>query len=88
MILYTIIFYISFIYIFQNFLDNSIVNYSLLFFLTLIFSYILNRVFGNPILKVESFFKTEYKTLYGFSFIFLPEIIILIVTIFVVLFFK
>ncbi len=72
MINYIFIFYLAFIIIAEEVLSENQVYYLYGFIAVTLISYVLNKTFGNPFLRLEQYIRRKNKgshTLLGMSFI-------------------
>lgn len=77
MIIYTNLFYILFILIFQNYLKNEFFIYIVLFIISLIMGYFFSKKFGDLEAKLKEYFETEYKHIHDFFDMYFIAIIII-----------
>ncbi|RBQ31925.1 hypothetical protein CRU92_03930 [Arcobacter sp. FW59] len=81
MLIYIIFFYISFLVIFEKIINGEVLNYLIVFLISIIISFVFYKILGNPVGRFERYLRKEHKKSYEFSFYFLPEIL----TIFILL---
>lgn len=88
MLIYILVFYLLILVLFEDLISKNSSNYLIVFFITLIISFIFYKFLGNPVKKFENYLKIKYKKLYGFSFYFIPEIVVTVILISIVFIFR